>query len=409
MLLAKTCRNVAKHTTIRERQNKIISKMKQDNIFYRRIAEAKEKQRQSNIFYFFTLFFTLFFAFSMYSFALVPPTNYFGFIKNGTDYISDARLAVYSDCFGSYSLLLKSATKYSKGYYDINIPTDDSSTAVVEGCSPGKRLVFVFTGNGFNYNDSFIISKVSVSERHDFDISSGSTDNAAIGSAIANSGKPYTEGSKSMDTEQNNAASVSGPAKVPVLPVNYFGFVFVDGNYIPDNLTIKVYSTCFNSKESNLDKISLLKATHASYNKGYYDLYIPIDDPSTDKDEGCTEGDRIIFDVAGLYAENNTNIIVVARPGTSAKHNVYFTSMLNPKNNAKASSGELPSRVSALPGHNRYNAAVVVLFFVLIVLIFILVFGEKSRKNNTYYFVGKHRTVKNNPGNIKTNKKGQNK
>ena len=65
-------------------------------------------------------------------------------------------------------------------------------------------------------------------------------------------------------------------------PVNLWGFAKINGIETLDETPVNVYGTCFN------EQTDLIISGKTSFENGYYDLNIPMDDPNTVKDEGCS-------------------------------------------------------------------------------------------------------------------------
>lgn len=103
-------------------------------------------------------------------------------------------------------------------------------------------------------------------------------------------------------------ALVASSVSAATPPTNLWGFSTNNENPTPDNTTVRIIADCY-----DIGEVEIVN-TKTSHGLGYYDLNIPIDDPNTDLDEGCSTGDVLKIFIGNALAQQ------VSCPGSGTIH-----------------------------------------------------------------------------------------
>jgi hypothetical protein len=207
-----------------------------------------------------------------------------------------------------------STTGYGRGYFQMDIQIDDASTTIREGCTPGQDITLSVGSSAFQLKvpQSGSVLPVTVNlPAIPVGPSTGSTGSSGGGGSSGGSGGGSGGGMQSITLPNMTTPQ---PAIMPIPPVNFFGFVSDANGLMPDSKKIAVIGECISDEQ-------VIARAETTFGKGYYDIYIPMDNPATAEDEGCVEDQSVTFDVDGIYSKT----IKLPSSGNSIRLDLNFS------------------------------------------------------------------------------------
>jgi hypothetical protein len=183
----------------------------------------------------------------------IIPHQVFGWVKINDGFVPEGTV-VSAWCDGIKAAEGLAVEYGDESWFSLDVPADDPVTPEKDGCEVGDEISFTVADFVADQTESWAAEQIS---RLDL------------------------------------TASSTPPAHHSVS-----GVVMVNGNYIPEGITISAW--CGGAKMvENGTSIS-------QENKAWYLLHIPGDDPYTSQNEGCESGETVQFSIGDLVADQTT-------------------------------------------------------------------------------------------------------